>query len=145
MAAQNSLKNCGTRSFMFLCVPANPDRVTARVGSSVVKTARKRAWKVARGLLPPRTQPFSWRNDMFVTRTNPRESAGAFPALTDRIQRALSESLGGLDWMYRDSAAASWVPAVDVVEEPDAIRITAEIPGVKPEDFKISPEGNLLT
>jgi HSP20 family protein len=82
---------------------------------------------------------------MYLTRTNQRESAGAFPALTDRIQRALNESLGGLDWMYRDSAAASWVPAVDVVEEPDAIRITAEIPGVKPEDIRISLEGNVLT
>ena len=82
---------------------------------------------------------------MYVTRTNPRESAGAFPALTDRIQRALNETLGGLDWMYRDSAAASWVPAVDVVEEPDAIRITAEIPGVRPEDMRISLEGNVLT
>ncbi len=82
---------------------------------------------------------------MYVTRTNPRESAGALPALTDRIQRVLNETLGGSDWMYRDSAAAAWVPAVDVVEEPDAIRITAEIPGVRPEDMRISLEGNVLT
>jgi HSP20 family protein len=65
--------------------------------------------------------------------------------LTDRIQRMLSETLGGLDWQYRDSAAASWVPAVDIFEEADKIRITAELPGVKPEDIEISLEGNVLT
>jgi HSP20 family molecular chaperone IbpA len=48
---------------------------------------------------------------MFLTRTNQRESAGAYPALTDRIQRALN----------------------------------ADIPGVKPEDIRISLEGNVLT
>lgn len=37
------------------------------------------------------------------------------------------------------------MPAVDVFEQPDSIRITVEIPGVKPEDVKISLEGNLLT
>ena len=37
------------------------------------------------------------------------------------------------------------MPAVDVLEQADAIRITAEIPGVKPEDLRISLEGNLLT
>jgi HSP20 family protein len=57
----------------------------------------------------------------------------------------VNESLGGLDWQYRDSAAASWVPAVDVFEEADNIRITAEIPGVQPENIAISLEGNLLT
>ena len=57
----------------------------------------------------------------------------------------LTETLGGLDWQYRDSAAASWVPAVDVLEEADHIRIVAEIPGVQPDDIKISLENNLLT
>jgi HSP20 family protein len=65
--------------------------------------------------------------------------------LSDRIQRLLNETLGGTDWQYRDSAAASWVPAVDVFEEADSIRINAELPGVKPEDIDISVEGNLLT
>lgn len=83
---------------------------------------------------------------MFLTTRNYSREAGAGVShLTDRIQRVLNETLGGLDWQYRDSAAASWVPAVDVFEEADAIRITAEIPGVKPDDVKISLEGNLLT
>lgn len=83
---------------------------------------------------------------MFLTTRNPsRESATGLAPLSDRIQRMLSETLGGTDWLYRDSAAASWVPAVDVFEEADSIRITAEVPGVKPEDIEISVAGNLLT
>jgi HSP20 family protein len=65
--------------------------------------------------------------------------------LTNRISRLLSDTLGGLDWQLRDSAAAAWVPPVDIVEEADAIRIMAEVPGVTPEDVKISVEGNVLT
>jgi HSP20 family protein len=57
----------------------------------------------------------------------------------------LSDTLGGFDWQSGESAGASWVPPVDVFEEADNIRITAEVPGVKPEDIEISLEGNLLT
>ena len=34
---------------------------------------------------------------------------------------------------------------MDIFEEPDVIRLVAEVPGVKPEDVKISVEANLLT
>jgi HSP20 family protein len=80
-----------------------------------------------------------------TTRNYSRESGSGFSSLSDRIQRVLNETLGGLDWQYRDSAGASWVPAVDVFEEAGSIRITAEIPGVKSDDIEISLEGNLLT
>ncbi len=43
------------------------------------------------------------------------------------------------------SLAGPWVPPVDVLEDRDAVRIVAELPGVKPEDVKISLENNLLT
>ena len=83
---------------------------------------------------------------MFLTARNySREAGRGVSNLTDRIQQMVNETLGGLDWQYRDSAAASWVPAVDVFEEADNIRITAEIPGVQPENIGISLEGNLLT
>lgn len=49
------------------------------------------------------------------------------------------------EWPAPDAASASWQPLVDVFEEPDAIRLVAEVPGVRPEDVKISVEGNLLT
>ncbi len=80
---------------------------------------------------------------MFLTtRTSQRDPA---TAEVNRISRLLSDAFGGLDWQYRDSVTASWVPPVDIFEEADAIRITAEVPGVRPEDVKISLEGNVLT
>jgi HSP20 family protein len=57
----------------------------------------------------------------------------------------LSDAFGGLDWQYRDSAGASWVPPVDIFEDSNEIRIMAELPGVRPQDVKISLESNLLT
>src|SRR5947208_5287757 len=82
---------------------------------------------------------------MFVTTRNSREPALAGTALERRIGRLFSEAFGNLDWQYGDSAGASWVPPVDILEEPEAIRIMAEVPGVKPENVKISLENNVLT
>jgi HSP20 family protein len=75
---------------------------------------------------------------MFVTNTKPA-------TLERRINRMLEDAFSNLDWQFRESPAAAWVPPVDVFEEADAIRIMAEVPGVKPEDVKISVEGNTLT
>jgi HSP20 family protein len=77
---------------------------------------------------------------MYVT-TNNRPAT----ALERRINRMFDDAFGGFDWQLREGATAAWVPPVDVFEEADAIRITAEVPGVKPEDVEISVEGNLLT
>jgi HSP20 family protein len=43
------------------------------------------------------------------------------------------------------SLTSSWIPACDVFEDKDAVKIVAEVPGVRPEDVKISLENNLLT
>lgn len=80
---------------------------------------------------------------MLVTTRRAGNGSGESVSLERRINRLFNEALG--DWTYRDSAGAAWVPAVDIVEEPDAIRIMAEVPGVKPEDVKISLENNVLT
>lgn len=65
--------------------------------------------------------------------------------ISNRISRLLNDAFGGLDWQYRDSVSASWVPPVDIFEQKDSIRIMAEVPGVRPEDVKIALEGNVLT
>src|SRR5437660_8221704 len=44
-----------------------------------------------------------------------------------------------------DSTEATWVPPVDIFEDAEGLRIIAEVPGVKPEDVKISLEDNVLT
>ena len=82
---------------------------------------------------------------MFMTHRPSREPASDAWGLERRVNRLLNEALGGLDWQYRENAGASWVPPVDIFEEDDAIRILTEVPGVKPEDVKISVEGNVLT
>jgi HSP20 family protein len=66
-------------------------------------------------------------------------------SLERQISRFFNEALGNLDWQYRDSAGASWVPPVDIFEDTNAIKIMVEVPGVTPEDVKISLENNLLT
>jgi HSP20 family protein len=84
---------------------------------------------------------------MFLTtRNSQRDPATAeLVNVGNRISRLLNDAFSGLDWQDRDSVGESWVPAVDILEEADAIRIMAEVPGVKPEDVKISLEGNVLT
>lgn len=66
-------------------------------------------------------------------------------ALENHVNRLFNDTLGNFDWAFRDSAAAAWVPPVDVLEQPDAIRINLEIPGVNPDQVQIAVEGNVLT
>jgi HSP20 family protein len=62
----------------------------------------------------------------------------------ERRMGRVFEPFGDFEWRTGETTKA-WMPVVDIYEEPDAVRIVAEIPGVKPEDVKISVEGNLLT
>jgi HSP20 family protein len=43
------------------------------------------------------------------------------------------------------SVTSAWVPAVDITENKELLRITTELPGVRPEDVKLSVENNVLT
>ncbi len=65
--------------------------------------------------------------------------------LEQRMGGSFHAPLRTFEWPGPDAASASWVPLVDIFEEPDVIRLVAEIPGVRPEDVRISVEGNLLT
>src|SRR5437773_8865598 len=65
--------------------------------------------------------------------------------LEQRMGRSFNEPLRAFEWPVPEAATTAWMPLVDIFEEPDVIRLVAEIPGVKPEDVKISVEGNLLT
>jgi HSP20 family protein len=80
-----------------------------------------------------------------LTRILNRDGGPEVSTLDRQINRLFTEALGGLDWQYRGSTLAAWVPPVDVMEDADSIRITAELAGVRPEDVKISVEGNVLT
>jgi HSP20 family protein len=65
--------------------------------------------------------------------------------LEHRMGGNFSTPLRTFEWPGFEAAAAGWVPLVDIFEEPDVIRLVAEVPGVKPEDVKISVEGHVLT
>ena len=62
-----------------------------------------------------------------------------------RTGRIFNEQFRTFDWPAPEAATAAWLPLVDIFEEPDAIRLVAEVPGVSPSDVKISVEDNLLT
>ena len=61
-----------------------------------------------------------------------------------RLSNALDEAFGNFPDEGR-TVTASWYPACDVFEDQETIKIVAEVPGVTPEDVKISLENNLLT
>ena len=63
--------------------------------------------------------------------------------LSNRLNRLFSDVWG--DFSGSDNGTASWLPTLDVVEEKGETRITAEIPGVKPEDVKVSVESSVLS
>ena len=66
--------------------------------------------------------------------------------LERRMGRSIfNEPFGLFDWTVPEATAAAWMPLVDIFEEPEFIRLVAEVPGVKPENVNISVEGNVLT
>jgi HSP20 family protein len=78
---------------------------------------------------------------MYVTTT--RRPLEAFQSLR-RLNSVLDEAFGG--FQREDGAiTAAWSPVCDVFEDKDAVKIVAEVPGVPPEDVKISLENNVLT
>ena len=78
--------------------------------------------------------------------TTIRRPAEAGDLLQRRLNRAFDELRTWPFPMEGEAAVtSSWAPPCDVFEDKDSIRITAEIPGVGPEDVKLSLENNTLT
>ncbi|MCF6266515.1 MAG: Hsp20/alpha crystallin family protein [Desulfuromusa sp.] len=55
-----------------------------------------------------------------------------------------------LDWPFRggrdlNTTGADWAPRADITETDDAFTITAEVPGIKRDDVKISIEDHVLS
>ena len=78
-----------------------------------------------------------------ITKRSPDPMLDLLYRLEQRMGRVL-EPFRTFDWEVGEPSTA-WVPPVDIVEEGDAMKITAEIPGVKPENVKVSVTDNLLT
>lgn len=64
--------------------------------------------------------------------------------LERRMGRAFNEPFAALEWTP-ELAAAAWTPVVDIFEENEILRFVVELPGVKPEDVKLTVEDNILT
>ena len=64
-----------------------------------------------------------------------------------RLNSVLDEAFNSWPFQSGENGAltSSWIPACDVFEDREAVKIVAEVPGVRPEDVKISLENNLLT
>jgi HSP20 family protein len=65
--------------------------------------------------------------------------------LESRMGRGFREPARSFEWPVPEAATTAWLPLVDVFEEPDVIRLVAEVPGVRPEDVKITVDANVLT
>ena len=81
---------------------------------------------------------------MFVTTT--RRPLDTMTSLR-RLNSVLDEAFNSWPFHSEENGAltSSWLPACDVFEDKDAVKIVAEVPGVNPEDVKISLENNILT
>jgi HSP20 family protein len=64
-----------------------------------------------------------------------------------RLNSILDDAFAGSPFQREENGTltAAWTPAVDVFEDKDAVKIIAELPGVKSEDVKLSIENNVLT
>ena len=63
-----------------------------------------------------------------------------------RLNTMLDEAFAG--WPFASEAGtvtSAWFPPCDIFEDNESLRIVAELPGLKPEDVKISLENNTLT
>ncbi|HEU4699985.1 MAG TPA: Hsp20/alpha crystallin family protein [Gemmatimonadales bacterium] len=80
-----------------------------------------------------------------------------YPVTNRRRNDSMTSSLNRLSTMLDEAfgfpfgpgmsgtVTSAWVPATDVFEDRNGIKIVAELPGVRPEDVKLSLENNMLT
>jgi HSP20 family protein len=81
---------------------------------------------------------------MLITRRTSLPAADLF-ANFRRLNRMMDETLGNWAGDGGDTFNSAWLPAVDIVENGDHIRLVVELPCVKPEDVKLGLENNVLT
>jgi HSP20 family protein len=43
------------------------------------------------------------------------------------------------------SVTSAWLPSTDIIEDQDGLKLVVELPGLKPEDVKLTIENNTLT
>ncbi len=66
-------------------------------------------------------------------------------ALIDNLQRQLDQAFCADSGEGIGGADISWIPQVDIYEEPDRFVVLADVPGVEPKDIHITADKGLLT
>jgi len=78
---------------------------------------------------------------LLPTRKNrDEEREGLFPELGDSLFRDFWRGLDLLPWQE-----GHLTPSIDVAETDNAIVVTAELPGVKPDQVEVTVEGDMLS
>lgn len=74
---------------------------------------------------------------MAIVRWNP---FGEFQTLQDRMNRLFESS-----FRQNDRDFGAWMPAVDIFEEGDTLKLQAELPGLDEKEIDLQVENNILT
>lgn len=62
------------------------------------------------------------------------------------LRREFDRLFDSLWWgLGSNEVGTPWMPAMDVEDHDDRLRLSFELPGVKPEDLEVSVEGGVLT
>lgn len=71
---------------------------------------------------------------------------GTLSQLHQEVNRVFLNRVGGLEHNDNSNVATSnWMPAVDIEEQTERFVITADVPGVPPDDIEITMENGILT
>lgn len=62
-----------------------------------------------------------------------------------QLNRMLDEAFGSWPFEHSGTITSAWIPPCDILEDGEQVRIVMEIPGVNPDDVKLSLENNILT
>jgi HSP20 family protein len=81
---------------------------------------------------------------VMMTRWNPTNEAAN---LSQRMERLFDEMVGRGLWRNSEERPlrGTWVPAVNILERPDAMVISADLPGLKAEDVEVTVEDGILS
>ena len=78
---------------------------------------------------------------MAVTRY--RDPANLFGL--QRLNRILDEAFGGFPFQDQSTITSTWYAPTDVSEDESNLQISMELPGVEPDDVRLSLENSILT
>ena len=85
---------------------------------------------------------------MYLTtlRRTAKPNQEVFSGLT-RLSRLMDEAFAGFPFTPTngDAVGSAWTPTVDIREDQNHLTITMDLPGVRPEDVKLSLENQVLS